>query len=36
MKISCKNTFGVKNVAKKWMHEEIGNNKIWYQNVAKA
>ena len=43
---SCKNTFGVKKVQPskvariiatwKWMHEQIGDNKIWYQNTAKA
>ena len=41
--ISCKNSFGIKKVQPskvesylKWMHEQISDNKIWYQNTAKA
>ena len=40
---SCKNTFGVKRCGKikqthiwKWIQEQIGDNKISYQNTAKG
>ena len=41
--ISCNNTFGVKKCGQvkqnhtwKWMHEQIGDDEIWYQNMAKG
>ena len=40
--ISCKNAFGVKKCGQvkynhtwKWMHEQIVDNKIWYQSTVK-
>ena len=40
--VSCKNTFNIKrcgqvkqNHTRKWMHKQTGDNKIWYQNMAK-